>query len=67
MDLMGSPGLIYEKFQAFSMEVSIVAARSPAGDIVYYPLSANTHGGGILRYGSRPLRTARSSGRREST
>ena len=51
---IGSPGLIYEKFQAFSMELSIVAARSPAGDIVYYPLSANTHEGGILRYGIAP-------------
>jgi 5-(carboxyamino)imidazole ribonucleotide synthase len=51
---IGSPGLIYEKFQSFSMELSIVAARSPAGDIVYYPLSANTHGGGILRYGIAP-------------
>jgi hypothetical protein len=34
---IGAPGLIYEKFQSFSMELSIVAARSPAGDIVYYP------------------------------
>ncbi len=31
-----------------------MAARSAAGDIVYYPLSANTHGGGILRYGIAP-------------
>lgn len=51
---IGAPGLIYEKFQSFSMELSLVAARSPAGDIVYYPLSANTHGGGILRYGIAP-------------
>ena len=51
---IGAPGLIYEKFQAFSREVSIVGARSAAGDIVYYPLSANTHGGGILRYGIAP-------------
>jgi 5-(carboxyamino)imidazole ribonucleotide synthase len=51
---MGAPGLIYERFQRFSREVSIVAARSADGDIVYYPLSANTHGGGILRYGIAP-------------
>jgi 5-(carboxyamino)imidazole ribonucleotide synthase len=51
---IGARGLIYEKFQNFSREISLVAARSPAGDIVYYPLSANTHGGGILRYGLAP-------------
>lgn len=53
-DLMGAQGLIYEKFQDFSREVSIVAARSAAGGIVHYPLSANTHGDGILRYGLAP-------------
>ena len=51
---IGASGLIYEKFQSFSRELSIVAARSTAGDIVYYPLSANTHGAGILRYGIAP-------------
>ena len=53
-DSLGAEGLIYEKFQGFSREVSLVAARSPAGGVVYYPLSANTHGGGILRYGIAP-------------
>jgi 5-(carboxyamino)imidazole ribonucleotide synthase len=52
---MGGPGLIYEKFQRFSREVSIIGARSAAGHIVYYPLSANTHEGGILRYGLAPF------------
>ncbi len=52
--LLGGPGLIYEKFQSFSREISLVAARTPGGDIVYYPLSANTHGGGILRFGIAP-------------
>jgi 5-(carboxyamino)imidazole ribonucleotide synthase len=51
---LGAPGLIYERFQNFSREVSLLAARAPGGDIVYYPLSANTHGGGILRYGVAP-------------
>jgi 5-(carboxyamino)imidazole ribonucleotide synthase len=55
---IGDAGLIYERFQAFSREVSIVGARSAGGDIVYYPLSANTHSGGILRYGIAPF-TAR--------
>jgi 5-(carboxyamino)imidazole ribonucleotide synthase len=52
--LMGGPGLIYEKFQKFSREVSLVGARSAAGKIVYYPLSANTHVGGVLRYSVAP-------------
>ena len=47
---LGAPGLIYEKFQAFSREVSIVGARTAAGRTVFYPLSANHHVGGILRY-----------------
>jgi 5-(carboxyamino)imidazole ribonucleotide synthase len=54
-DLLGAEGLIYERFQVFSRELSIVAARSGAGRIVYYPLSANTHAGGILRYGVAPF------------
>jgi 5-(carboxyamino)imidazole ribonucleotide synthase len=57
-DLLGAQGLIYEKFQAFSREVSIVAARCAAGDIVYYPLSANSHAGGILRYSVAPFASA---------
>jgi 5-(carboxyamino)imidazole ribonucleotide synthase len=51
---MGGPDLIYEKFQDFSREVSILGARSAAGRVVFYPLSANTHGGGILRYSIAP-------------
>jgi len=51
---LGHEALIYERFQAFSREVSMVGARSVAGEIVSYPLSANTHGGGILRYGLAP-------------
>ncbi len=52
---IGGPGLIYEKYQDFSREVSIVAARSPSGETVFYPLSANTHGAGILRYSVAPF------------
>lgn len=51
---LGAEGLLYEKFQAFTREVSIVGARSAAGDIVCYPLSANTHADGILRYSVAP-------------
>jgi 5-(carboxyamino)imidazole ribonucleotide synthase len=52
---LGTAGLIYEKFQSFTRELSIIGARSAAGEIVYYPLSANTHAGGILRYGVAPF------------
>jgi 5-(carboxyamino)imidazole ribonucleotide synthase len=52
---IGQAGLIYEKFQEFSREVSIIGARSAAGDIVVYPLAANTHSGGVLRYSVAPF------------
>jgi 5-(carboxyamino)imidazole ribonucleotide synthase len=52
---IGGPQLIYEKFQSFSREVSIVGARSATGQIVFYPLSANVHGGGILHYSTAPF------------
>jgi 5-(carboxyamino)imidazole ribonucleotide synthase len=52
---LGAPGLIYEQFQRFSREISIIGARSAAGNIVYYPLSANSHSGGVLRYGVAPF------------
>jgi 5-(carboxyamino)imidazole ribonucleotide synthase len=52
---LGAPGLIYEKFQEFSREVSIVGARSASGETVHYPLAANTHGGGILHYSMAPF------------
>ena len=50
----GGSGLIYEKFQKFSREISIVGARSAAGRTVFYPLSSNTHGAGILHYSIAP-------------
>ena len=52
---IGGMGLIYEKFQDFSRELSIVGARSAQGDTVFYPLSANCHGGGILHYSIAPF------------
>jgi len=56
---LGGVGLIYEKFQDFSREISIIGARSAAGKIVVYPLSCNTHGNGVLRYGIAPFANAR--------
>jgi 5-(carboxyamino)imidazole ribonucleotide synthase len=56
---IGGAGLIYEKFQNFSREVSLVGARSASGQTVFYPLSSNTHAGGILRYSIAPFMNAR--------
>ncbi len=55
---LGDGGLIYEKFQDFTREVSIVGARAADGRCALYPLSANTHSGGVLRYGIAPFRDA---------
>jgi 5-(carboxyamino)imidazole ribonucleotide synthase len=46
--LQGVPAIV-EGFVPFQREVSIIAVRNTAGDIVYYPLSENLHNGGILR------------------
>jgi 5-(carboxyamino)imidazole ribonucleotide synthase len=56
---IGGADLIYEKFQNFSREVSLIGARSAAGKAVIYPLSANTHAGGILRYSVAPFSNAK--------
>ena len=56
---IGTAGLVYEKFQDFSREVSLVGVRSAAGQSAFYPLSCNTHGGGILRYSIAPFISAR--------
>ncbi len=52
--LSGQP-LIYEAYQAFSRELSIIGVRSRSGKLAYYPLSANTHAGGVLRYCVAPF------------
>jgi 5-(carboxyamino)imidazole ribonucleotide synthase len=57
--LLGGQALIYEKFQAFSREVSLIAARGVAGRIVFYPLSGNTHADGILHYSVAPYSNRR--------
>ncbi|PPD34736.1 MAG: 5-(carboxyamino)imidazole ribonucleotide synthase [Methylomonas sp.] len=46
--MQGNPSIV-EGFVPFQREVSIIAARRPSGDIVFYPLSENQHKGGILR------------------
>jgi 5-(carboxyamino)imidazole ribonucleotide synthase len=53
-ELQGVP-LIYESFVKFSREVSILGARSTTGEIRCYPLCANVHREGILRYTVAPF------------
>jgi len=52
---LGSQPLLYESFVNFTAEVSIIGARSTRGEIALYPLSANTHSGGILRHTIAPF------------
>ncbi len=47
--LMQEVPSIVESFIPFQREISIIAARRPSGDVVFYPLSENTHDKGILR------------------
>jgi 5-(carboxyamino)imidazole ribonucleotide synthase len=56
---IGGAGLIYESFQRFSRELSLVGARAATGQTVFYPMSSNTHGGGILRHSIAPFINAR--------
>ncbi len=55
---LGKTPLIYEAFVKFSREISIIGARSTQGEIRYYPICANTHSQGILRYSTAPYRNA---------
>lgn len=55
---LGSVPLIYEGFVNFTREVSIIGVRSTRGETLFYPLSANTHSEGILRYSVAPYRSA---------
>jgi 5-(carboxyamino)imidazole ribonucleotide synthase len=57
-DALGKVPLIYEGFVEFSREVSLIAVRSTRGEMKFYPLSANTHRDGILRYTTAPYRNA---------
>ena len=45
--LQGVPAIV-EAFVPFNREVSIIAARSVSGEMVFYPLSENVHRNGIL-------------------
>jgi 5-(carboxyamino)imidazole ribonucleotide synthase len=55
---LGTVPLIYEGFVNFTREVSIIGVRSTKGELRCYPLSANTHSSGILRYSVAPYLNA---------
>jgi 5-(carboxyamino)imidazole ribonucleotide synthase len=57
-EALGSVPLIYEAFVNFSREVSIIGVRSTRAETRFYPLCANTHEAGILRYSIAPYRNA---------
>ncbi len=46
--MQGVPSIV-EGFVPFQREVSIIAARSPSGEVIFYPISENNHDKGILR------------------
>jgi 5-(carboxyamino)imidazole ribonucleotide synthase len=50
--------LVYERFVPFSREVSLIGARSRAGQVVFYPLAENRHERGILAETRAPFRDA---------
>jgi 5-(carboxyamino)imidazole ribonucleotide synthase len=49
IELLAQPDLIVEEFISFDRELSIISARNPAGEMVFYPLTENHHRDGILR------------------
>ncbi|MBT4072560.1 MAG: 5-(carboxyamino)imidazole ribonucleotide synthase [Chloroflexi bacterium] len=51
-----SVALILESFVPFDMEISVIAARGPDGDVVCFPPSENQHVDGILDVSIVPAR-----------
>ncbi len=50
----GPANLIFEAFVPFARELSIIGVRSVRGEETFYPLTQNTHRGGILRESLAP-------------
>jgi 5-(carboxyamino)imidazole ribonucleotide synthase len=48
--------LVYERFVAFTREVSLIGARSRTGRVAFYPLAENRHERGILAETRAPFR-----------
>lgn len=55
-ETIGAVPAMLDQFVEFARELSIIATRSKVGEIVYYPLTQNTHRGGILRLSQSPAR-----------
>lgn len=55
-DALGRQPCIWEAFVAYEREVSVVLARSPQAEVVYYPLAENVHVRGILHTTLAPAR-----------
>lgn len=53
---IGAQPAVVEAFVPFEFEVSLIAARNPQGEMVFYPLIKNTHRHGILRLSEFPYR-----------
>jgi 5-(carboxyamino)imidazole ribonucleotide synthase len=51
---LGEAPFVLERFVLFSRELSILAVRSRAGEIIFYPLVENHHREGILRLSLAP-------------
>jgi 5-(carboxyamino)imidazole ribonucleotide synthase len=62
---LGGRALVYERFVAFSREVSLVSVRDRAGRIRHYPLAENEHVAGILALTRAPYADARLQRRAE--
>ncbi|WP_136608822.1 5-(carboxyamino)imidazole ribonucleotide synthase [Paenibacillus dokdonensis] len=52
--------LVLEKFIAFQAEISVIAARSPKGEVKSFPVSENIHVDGILHLSIVPARVEES-------
>ncbi|MGA7966832.1 MAG: 5-(carboxyamino)imidazole ribonucleotide synthase [Gammaproteobacteria bacterium] len=53
-EYLGGGDLVLEAFVPFEREVSMIGARRPGGETMFYPLSENTHHEGILRLSRAP-------------
>ena len=51
---LGQAPLLYENLVPFDGEVSVIAVRSAAGEVAFYPLNLNVHREGILRLTRAP-------------
>ncbi|MGH8162548.1 MAG: ATP-grasp domain-containing protein, partial [Gammaproteobacteria bacterium] len=57
-EYLGGDDLILEVFVPFEREVSMLGARRPNGETIFYPLSENRHDEGILRLSRAPAAPA---------